>query len=76
MVSDNLFWNVEPSNNLAENKMHSCLTIGFKYGHSLCPFREIIDSHYNVMMPPQKSWVSIHKVKPPLGEGTDSENRM
>ena len=53
MVSDNLFRNAEPSNNLVENEMHGYLTIGFNRGHSFCPFCEIINGHYNVMMPPQ-----------------------
>ena len=52
MVSDKLFWNAEPSNNLVENEMCGCLTIRFIRGHSLYPFHEIIDNHYNVMMPP------------------------
>ena len=76
MVSDMLFQNSKLSNNLVENKMHGYLIIGFNHGHSLFPFREIIDSHYNVMMPPSRIWVAIHEVKPPLGEGTDDDNRM
>ena len=29
-----------------------------------------------MMLPPNQSWVSIHKFMPPLGEGTDSDNTM
>ena len=76
MISDNLLWDPEPSDNLVEHEMRGYLTIGFNYGHSLCPFHEIIDIHYNVMIPPSQIWVAIHKFKPPLGEGTDGDNRM
>ena len=76
MVSDKLFRNTEPSNNLVEYKVCGYLTIKFNRVYILYPFREIMDNHYNVMIPPRRSWVAIHKVKSPLGEGTDSDNRM
>ena len=76
MVSDKLFRNAELSNDLVEYEMHGCLIIGFNRGHSLSLFHEIINNHYNMMMPPSQSWVAIHEVEPPLGEGTDSDNRM
>ena len=53
MVSDKLFQNTEPSNDLVEYKMCGCLTIRFNCGHILCPFHEIINNHNNVMVPPQ-----------------------
>ena len=52
MVSDKLFRNVEPGDNLVENEMRGCLIVGFNCGHSLCPFCEVIDSHNNMMMTP------------------------
>ena len=52
MVSDKVFWNPETSNNLVEYEVCGCLTIGFNYRHSLSPFREVVDSHYDMMMPP------------------------
>ena len=76
MVSDKLFQNAELGDNLVENKMRGRLTVGFNYGHSLYPFCEVIDSHNNMMMPPIQSWFAIHKIKTPLGEGIDSDNRM
>ena len=76
MVSDKIFQNPEPSNDLVEHKVSGCLTVGFYYRHSLSPFHEIINSHYNVMVPPSRSWVAIHEVKPPLGEGTSGDNQM
>ena len=76
MVNDKLFRNAELGDSLVENEMHDCLTIGFNYENSLFPFHEVIDIHNNVMIPPSRSWVSIHKIKTPLGEGTDGDNRM
>ena len=53
MVSDKLFQNPKLINNLVEYKMHGCLTVRFNYRHSLFPFREVIDNHNNMMVPPQ-----------------------
>ena len=76
MVSDKLSQNAKPGDNMVKYEMHGYLPTGFNHGHSLSPFCEIIDNHYNVMMPPSRGWVAIHKIKPPLGEGTDGDNRM
>ena len=76
MVSDKLLRNAELSNNLVKHEMCGCLIVGFNHGHSLIPFHEVINNHYNMMMPPSRSWVAIHKVNPPLGEGTGGDNRM
>ena len=51
MVSDKLFQNPKPSNNLVEYEVRGCLTLEFYYRHSLSPFREVINSHYDMMMP-------------------------
>ena len=76
MVSDKLFQNPEPSNNLVEYEVRGHLTIGFNCRHSLSPFREVINNHYDMMVPPSQSWVAIHKVKPSLGEATNGDSRM
>ena len=76
MVSDKLFRNAKLSNNLVEYEMCGCLTVVFNRGHSLSPFCEIIKNHHDVMMPPSQSWVAIHEVKTPFGEGTDGDNWM
>ena len=76
MVSDKLFRNTKLGDNLVEHEMRDYLTVGFNHGHSLSPFSEIIDNHYNVMMPPSQSWVAIHEVKPPFGEGIGDDNWM
>ena len=69
MVSDKLFRNAKPSDNLVENEMHDYLTIIFNCGHSLCPFREVIDSHNNVMMPPAEVGLQSIKSSPHLVKG-------
>ena len=43
---------------------------------SLSPFHEVINSHYNMMVPPSRRWVAIHKIEPPLSEGTGGDNGM
>ena len=52
MVSDKLFQNIEPSNNLVEYEVCGCLTVRFNYRHSLSPFRELVNTHYDMIMPP------------------------
>ena len=76
MVSEKILRDTELDDNLIEYEMHGCLTISFNSGHSLYPFREIVNSHYNMMVPPSRSWVAIHKIDPPLSEGTGGDNGM
>ena len=76
MVSDKLPRDTEPGDNLIEYKMHGCLTVVFNSGNILCPFREIVNNHNNVMVPPIRSWVAIHKIGAPVGEGTGGDNWM
>ena len=75
MVSDNLSLNAKPCNNLVKYEMCGFLTIGFNYGHILYPFCEVIDNHNNMVVPPNRGWVAIHKINPPLNEWTDSDKR-
>ena len=74
MVGDKLSRDTKSSDNLIENEMLGCLNVDFDHGHNLCPFHEVINNHYNMMIPPSRSWVEIHEVKPPLGEGTGGDN--
>ena len=76
MVSDKISRDTKLSNDMIEYKMRGCITIKFNSRHSLYPFREVIHDHYDVMVPPNQSWVEIHKVNPPLGEGFDNDNSM
>jgi len=70
MVSDKLFQNLEPSNNLVEYEVRGYLTIGFNCRHSLSPFREVINSHYNMMMPPAEAGLQSIKSSAHLVKGT------
>ena len=76
MVSDKIPQNVEPGDNMVKYEMCGCFTIRFDSGHILFPFRELINSHNNMMVPPSRSWVTIHKINPPLGEWAGSDNGM
>ena len=76
MVSDKLFQNFKPSNNLVEYEVGGYFTVGFNCRHNLIPFGDVINSHYNMMVPPSRSWVAIHKIEPPLSEGTGGDNGM
>ena len=76
MVSDILPWDTKLGDNMIEYEMRSCLTVGFDCGHNLYPFCEIFNNHYNMMIPPSRSWAEIHKIDPQLGEGTNSDNHM
>ena len=69
MVNDKLSRDTKPSNDLIENEMHGCLTIGFDSGHSLYPFCEIINSHYDMMMLPAESGFQSLKSTPHLVGG-------
>ena len=69
MVSDKLFRNPEPSNDLVEYKVSGCLTVIFYCRHSLSPSREVINSHYNVMVPPTEAGLQSIKSIPHLVKG-------
>jgi hypothetical protein len=70
MVSDNLTRDTEPDDNLIEYKESCSLPIVLNYKHGLSPLSKVVDNHDNVLMPPNRSWVAINEVYPPLGEGT------
>jgi hypothetical protein len=74
MISDNLTRDTEPGDNLIEYKEGGSIPIGFNFRHGLDPLSKVVDDHDNVLMPPSQSWVAIHKVHPPLGEGTDGND--
>jgi hypothetical protein len=76
MISDNLTRDSEPGYNLIEYEEKSSLTIGFNCRHGLNPLSKVFYSHDNVLMPHSQSWVAIHKIHPPLGEGTDGNDWM
>ena len=69
MVSDKLFQNFESSNNLVEYEVCSYLTIGFNCRHSLSPFFEVVNNHYDMMMLPAKAGLQSMKSSPHLVKG-------
>ena len=62
MVSDKLPWNAKLGDNLVKYKMYGCFIVGFDIGHGLFRFHETIHNHNNMMVPPNRSWVTIHKI--------------
>jgi len=73
-MNDNVPRDFEPSYNLIEYEEGSSLTIGFNCIHGLSPFSKVVNDHDNVLMPPSRSCVEIHKVHPPLVEGTEDND--
>ena len=71
MVSDKLFQNTELSNNLVEYEVCGCLTVIFKYRHSLSPFCEVVNSHYDMMIPPAEAGLQSIKSSPHLVKGLE-----
>ena len=70
MVSDKFFQNPEQGNNLVEYEVRGCLTVGFNCRHSLSPFREVINSHYDMMMHPAEARLQSIKSSPHLVKGS------
>ena len=70
MVNDKLFQNTKLSNNLVEYGVCVYLTVGFNYRHSLSPFREVVNSHYDMMMPPAEARLQSMKSIPHLVKGS------
>ena len=76
MISDNLTRDSKPSYNLIEYEEGNIILFGFNCKHGLDPLSKVVYDHDNVLMPPSRSWVAIHKVHPPLGEGTGGNEWM
>jgi hypothetical protein len=74
MIIENLIQDFEPGYNLIEHEKCNNLTIGFNYRHGLGPLSRVVYDHDNMLMPPSRSWVAIHKIHPLLGEGTDDDD--
>jgi hypothetical protein len=76
MINENLTRDYEPVYNLIEYEEGGSISIVFNYRNGLGPLSKVVYSHNNVLMPPNQSWVATHKVHPPLGEETDSNDWM
>jgi hypothetical protein len=76
IISDNVTRDSEPGYNLIEYEEGTSITIGFNYRHGLKKLGKVVYDHDNVLIPPNRSWVSIHKIHPPLGEGTNGADSI
>ena len=74
MINENRLPDFGLSYNLIEYEKCCSLTIKFNGRNGLDPFIKLIHNHNNVMMPPNRSWVAINEVHPPLGEGIDNND--
>ena len=72
MISDNLTRDSELVYNLIEYEECDSIPIVFNCRHGIDPISKVVNDHDNVLIPPSRSWVSIDKVHPPLGEGINS----
>jgi hypothetical protein len=76
MISDNLTQDYEPSYTLIEYEEGDSIPIIFNYRHGIVPLIKLFYGYDSMLMPHNRSWVAVHKVHPPLGEGTDSNDWM
>jgi hypothetical protein len=74
MIIENISWDSEPRYNMVEYKEFCSPTIIFNGRHGLYPFSKLIHNHDNMLVPPSRGWVKIHKIYPPLGEGNDGDD--
>ena len=74
MINDNLTRDTELGDNFIEHKEGGSIPIGFNSRHGLNPLSKVFNNHDNVLVPPSRSWVAIHQIHPPLGEGTDDND--
>jgi hypothetical protein len=74
MISENLTQDTELADNLIEYKEGNIIPIRFNCRNGLVPLIKLVDGHDNVLMPPNRSWVAIYEVQPPLGEGTNGND--
>jgi hypothetical protein len=64
MISNNINRDSELGYNLVEYEEGRSITIRFNCRNGLDPLSELFYDHNNVLMPPRRSWVAIHKVHP------------
>jgi hypothetical protein len=69
MVSNNLSWNHKPSNDLIEQEKCCGFMIISECRHGFCPLSEVVNHHYDVLMPLRRGWVEYHKIYPHLVKG-------
>ena len=75
MVSDNLLYNTEVSNDLVKHEVSSRFTFCFEGGNLLFPLGEVINSDNNIFVTPNQYWIACHIFHPPLGEETHRNDK-
>ena len=76
MISNNVFWDTKPSNNVIEYELSSCLTVDDKCRHCFGPFGEVVHGYDTISMPPSRVRVTRHKIDAPFHKGTDGNDKM
>jgi hypothetical protein len=74
MITGNLPWDSKLGYNLVEHKKCCILTIVFNSRNGLFPFSEVVHDHDNMLIPTSRRWVAVHKIHPPLVQGTDGDD--
>ena len=69
MVSDNLLWNFEASNDLVEQKETCSFPITLKGRNCLFPLSKLVYNDNYILVPTNRHWVGRHEINPPLSEG-------
>ena len=69
MVSDNILWYTETSNDLVEYKVSFCFVVNFEGTHCLWPICVVVYNDNDIFVPPSKKWISHQVIYPTLGEG-------
>jgi hypothetical protein len=74
MISENLTRDTKLGDNFIEYEEGNNFPIEFHAKHGFIPLSKVVDEHDNMLIPPNRSWVSIYEVYPTLGEGTDDND--
>ena len=69
VVSDNLLWNSEASDDLVENEKRCSFSVSFEGRHCRCPLGEVINNDNDIFVPPSQNWIARHVIHPPRSEG-------
>ena len=76
MICNYGLWYAEPGDYMIEKEKGSCFTSVIQCRHRLGPFGKIVNSDYNIPMPPGRGGVTLHEIDAPLGEGPNNNYRL
>ena len=69
MVSENILWDTECSNDLVEDKICCRFSIGLKSSHCLFPLHKVVYNDNDILVPPAETGLHIMKSTPHLVKG-------